>query len=112
MGEAPIKKLSGDKSIKGMPAWSTRKCSPMLRNHSVSMVASNRWPGAMCVAQGARYANIYVGYGHKYAPGCFQTFAPPMVAAECPDENAKEQEMSLCHCHPPNQRRAPTNEEV
>jgi len=100
-GEAALKALSTDKKIKGLPAWSTRKCSPMLRDHSVSMIMSNRWPGALCVAQGARYANIYVGHGHKYAPGCFQSFAPPMVAEECPEERAKEQDDEPVPLPPP-----------
>jgi len=90
-GEGALKALSADQKLgAGLPAWSTRKCSPMLRDHSVSVVLSNRWPGAMCVAQGARYANIYVGHGHKYVPGCFQAFAPPMMAEECAEDQAKE----------------------
>ena len=91
-GEAPLKPFASDASLgKGVPAWSARKCSPVLRDHSVSVIKSNRWPGAMCVAQGPKYANIYVGYGHKFSPGGFQPFAPPTLSAECLDEEAKEQ---------------------
>lgn len=101
-GEMPILPLSGDRRLGvGMPAWSTRKCSPMLRDHSVSVIKSNRWPGAMCVAQGERYANIYVGYGHKYSSGGFQPFAPPLVAMECPEENATEQKDESVPLPPP-----------
>jgi len=63
----------------------------VLRDHSVSVIKSNRWPGAMCVAQGPKYANIYVGYGHKFDSRGFQPFAPPTLSAECFDEDAKEQ---------------------
>lgn len=91
-GIVPLKTSAADCKLgKDMPAWSARKCSPVLRDHSVSMIRSNRWPGAMCVAQGAQFANIYVGDGHKYSLGGFQPFAPPMLYAECPDEDAKEQ---------------------
>jgi len=100
--EAPLKAFSADKKFSGgIKAWSTRRCSPSLRDHSVSVVTSNRWPGAMCVAQGERYANMYVGYGHKYAPGGFQPFAPPIVAEECPDEDAKEQKDESVPLPPP-----------
>jgi len=91
-GESPLKTFGEDRNLgNGLPAWSARKCSPVLRDHSVSVIKSNRWPGALCVAQGAKYANIYVGYGHKYASGGFQPFAPPEIAAECPEQDAKEQ---------------------
>lgn len=92
-GETPLKTFAADRGLAGgIPAWSARKCSPMLREHSVSVIKSNRWPGAVCVAQGAKYANIYVGYGHKFASGAgHQPFAPPTVASECPEEDAKEQ---------------------
>lgn len=91
-GEAPIKQLSADRKISGgIPAWSARKCSPMLKEHSVSVVRSNLWPGAMCVAQGPTYANIYVGHGHKLTPNGFQPFAPPTIAAEFPEADSKEQ---------------------
>lgn len=101
-GEPPIKPLSADRKLRGgLPAWSARKCAPMLRDHSVSVVHSNRWPGAMAVAQGARYCNIYVGYGHKYDVGGFQPFAPPTIAAECPEEDAKEQQDESVPLPPP-----------
>jgi len=92
-GEAPIKRISTDRPLRGgIPAWSVRKCSPMLKDHSVSVARSNRWPGAMCVARGPVFTNIYVGSGHKFATGGFQPFAPPMVAMEYGDdqEGAKE----------------------
>lgn len=101
-GEAPIKPLSADGKLGGgLPAWSARKCTPVLRDHSVSVIMSSRWPGAMCVAQGVKYANIYVGYGHKYTPGGFQPFAPPSIAAECPDELVKEQDDESVPLPPP-----------
>jgi len=91
-GEPPLKDASMDRKLAGgLPAWSARRCSPSLRDHSVSVIKSNRWPGAITVAQGARYANLYVGNGHKYTPGGFQSFAPPMLVDECLEELVKEQ---------------------
>lgn len=102
-GEAPIKPLAGDCPLSGgLAGWSTRKCTPMLRDHSVSVIKSNRWPGAMCVAQGGKYANIYVGHGHKYAPGGFQPFAPPAIADECADELVKEKDDESVPLPPPD----------
>lgn len=104
--EAPLKPFSADKKVGSFPAWSTRKCCPVLRDHSVSVIKSNRWPGAMCVAQGEKYANIYVGYGHKYAPGGFQPFSPPLVAEEYPEENAREQRDEPVPIPPPVEEEA------
>jgi len=91
-GEPPLKDCAQDRKLRGgLPAWSAKRCSPSLRDHSVSMIKSNRWPGAITVAHGPKFANIYVGNGHKYAPGGFQPFAPPVLVEECSEELVKEQ---------------------
>ncbi len=46
----------------------------------VAGLRSNLWPGAVCAAQGARFTNIYVGWGTKNAP--FVPMPPPPVATE------------------------------
>jgi len=56
------------------PAWSIRSCGDKGKYtndkdeevmHSVVAVRSLIWPGAVAVAQGKRFANLYVGYGLK-----------------------------------------------
>jgi len=102
-GEKPLKDMSMDRSLSGMPAWSASRCSPSLRDHSVSMIRSNRWPGAVCVAKGPKYANIYVGTGHKYVTGGFQCFSPPTVNDEYSqmEKGGKEQEDDPVKIKPP-----------
>lgn len=103
-GEAPLKDASMDRKLRGgLPAWSASRCSPSLRDHSVSMIKSNRWPGAISVARGPTYANIYVGNGHKYVPGGFQPFAPPVIIDEYPEEQVKEQEDDPVPLPPPKE---------
>jgi radial spoke head protein 4A len=41
------------------------------------VVRSLRWPGACSIGFGKRFANVYVGYGHRHAA---EAYAPPEPA--------------------------------
>lgn len=66
--------------------WAVRQCPGGAGAHAASVVVlrSLKWPGAVAVAQGRRYVNLYVGTGLSAAPkaagpGLF--YSPPLPAA-------------------------------
>lgn len=62
------------------------------KSYAVSVVRSNRWPGAFAVAQGTKYCNIYVGYGLRDVGDPFYPLAPGEVQAEPQDEGEEADE--------------------
>merc|ERR1712000_76311 len=55
--------------------------------HCVTSVRSLLWPGAISVAQGKRFANLYVGYGLKcgtLVPGDKVSKLPLPLRGTCP----------------------------
>jgi len=70
--EADNQELKGDDDV-GSPAWSIKVCGDKglytfaddKKSYSVAAIRSRIWPGAVCVAQGSQFRNIYVGYGMK-----------------------------------------------
>jgi radial spoke head protein 4A len=50
--------------------------------HRASAAISLNWPGAHCVVQGKRFANIYVGFGQKQLQTLYAPPPPPMVQKE------------------------------
>lgn len=71
--EADLEDLKPEDSDGGSPAWSIRvfgdkgmyNFGDTPKSHQVTAVRSLIWPGAVAVAQGTKFANIYVGYGLK-----------------------------------------------
>jgi len=65
----------------GVGAWAVIKSSTIAAvKYKVVGVRSSVWPGAVCVAAGTTFSNMYVGYGVKATP--YVPPAPPAVAAE------------------------------
>lgn len=83
-----------------IPAW-----GPLLSSSAEAVknqaggLRSVRWPGACCVAKGATYANIYVGWGVKNAP--FVPVPPPPVAGEFDFAQVETLELHLKPAPPP-----------
>ena len=48
----------------------------------LAVVRSLRWPGACTVGFGKRFANVYVGYGHRFAAAAYAPPAPADVQGE------------------------------
>lgn len=79
-----------------IPAWSARVCSKLSSiKFSPITLRSNRWPGAFALAYNDKFANIYIGDGHKDFGNPSQNFClPPLppvqkeYAVEGPSENA------------------------
>lgn len=40
------------------------------------------WPGAVCVAKGKNFANVYIGYGHRLLKDAYTPPPPPTVQTE------------------------------
>jgi len=70
--EADLEDLKPD-GVEDSPAWSIKvygdeglyTFGDAEKTHRVTAVRSNIWPGAITVAQGSRFANLYVGYAMK-----------------------------------------------
>ena len=52
----------------------------------MNVIKSLRWPGALTVAQGGTFANIYVGYGLKRGDISFNPTEPPEVQKDPVDQ--------------------------
>lgn len=67
--------------LKGMEAeqWAFRIAPGGSGEHAASLVVARSlvWPGAMAIAAGKRFVNIYVGYGMVNAA---KTYSPPLPA--------------------------------
>lgn len=67
----------------------------------MNVIKSLRWPGAMTVAKGGKFTNIYVGYGLKKDNPSYNPTEPPLVMDD-PDEEVEKEE--------PNPRKPPPEE--
>lgn len=50
--------------------------------YAVNVIKSVRWPGAVTVAKGGKFTNIYIGYGLKRMDASFNPTIPPTVDVE------------------------------
>ena len=64
--------------------------------YAINIIRSTRWPGAITVAKGGKFCNIYVGDGIKKGAPIFNPTETPMVemdpreAIEEPEPNGKD----------------------
>lgn len=92
----PIKILtsaSDDEDInEGIPAW-TVVCSSTIPGlkHVTYAMRSNKYPGAIAVAKGSSFSNMYVGYGISTVP--LKPPFPPVVSAEAVEEAGESEEV-------------------
>lgn len=67
-------------------AWNVRQLPAAGRVEGAEgglvVVRSLRWPGAASVGFGKRFANVYVGFGQRYAPAAYAPPAPADVQGE------------------------------
>lgn len=82
--EEPIPMLNGldaDEGSKAVPElWKYKTLGH--QQHAVSAVVSVQWPGAVTVAKGKSFANIYVGWGSKFLGSLYGPPPLPVVATE------------------------------
>eukprot|EP01135_Chromosphaera_perkinsii_P010354 Nk52_evm26s2118 gene=Nk52_evmTU26s2118 len=100
-GPSLLGPVSEDEELEGIPAWSARVSSNFAPQFSPVLLRSQAWPGACAVANGLKFANIYIGWGQKYAPS---QYTPLVLPAANPEFEVTEE--SGC-----NESEDPTAEE-
>ncbi|XP_020297326.1 radial spoke head protein 6 homolog A, partial [Pseudomyrmex gracilis] len=65
-GPPLLTSLSKDGIIDFVIPWTVRQSSYVQSDTAVAFVKSNIWPGAFAFAAGKRFANVYIGWGHKH----------------------------------------------
>ncbi|XP_046605104.1 radial spoke head protein 6 homolog A [Neodiprion virginianus] len=76
VGPPLLTPLSEDASLDTIPAWTVRQSSLVQPDFAVAIVRSNLWPGAFAFATGKRFANLYIGWGHKFT---VYNYTPPSM---------------------------------
>ena len=54
-------------------------------DYQANILKSLRWPGAVTVAKGSKYVNIYVGDGVKKGESSYNPIEPPVVQSDPSD---------------------------
>ena len=85
-----VSRVVGDAQQYTQPAKETTAC------YAVNVIKSLYWPGAVTVAKGGKFTNIYVGYGIKRGDNSFNPTEPPMVQSD-PSEQAEMPEPTPLH---------------
>ena len=104
----------------GQPSWISRivgdnqqfaQAPPKEGNvsYAINVIRSLRWPGAVTVAKGGKFTNIYVGYGLKKGAASYDPIEPPSVCAD-PDEDVEKPEPNP-RTEPPQENEIDTDEE-
>lgn len=79
-----LTQLSDDKELAGLLPWSTRAGSGVAHStHTVALVKSNLWPGAVAYCDGKNFENVYIGFGVKFQPGDYSPAPPQPFEFEC-----------------------------
>ncbi|KAG7202738.1 hypothetical protein KM043_009912 [Ampulex compressa] len=78
LGPPLLTPLSEDATLDSIIPWTTRQSSYIQPEFAVALVRSNIWPGAFAFATGKRFANLYIGWGHKYT---VYNYSPPSMPA-------------------------------
>ncbi|XP_033339714.2 radial spoke head protein 4a [Megalopta genalis] len=76
VGPPLLTPLSEDAIDDSIIPWTARQSSRVMTDLSVALIRSNIWPGAFAFACGRRFANVYVGWGHKYNA---YNYSPPSM---------------------------------
>ncbi|XP_070156847.1 radial spoke head protein 6 homolog A [Polyergus mexicanus] len=66
IGPPLLTPLSEDATVDSTIPWTARQSSYLQPDIAIALVRSNVWPGAFAFAVGRRFANVYIGWGHKY----------------------------------------------
>ncbi|XP_014477558.1 PREDICTED: radial spoke head protein 6 homolog A [Dinoponera quadriceps] len=120
IGPPLLTPLSEDAVVDLVMPWTARQSSQIQPDIAVAAVRSNVWPGAFAFAAGKRFANVYIGWGHKYNA---YNYSPPNMppvqdqykigpeVMEIRDPTAEEEEADRIARSPPPPPTLPTAEE-
>jgi radial spoke head protein 4A len=91
----PLYSIAEDEAVveEQLPAWSAAAYHNVYDPYSVTILKSNRWPGAYAAAAkvGDKAACVYFGSGHEATGKAFTPVAPPPIMGESADsEEAPE----------------------
>ena len=83
------------------PAWASRVVGDTQQytegaegetvSYAVNVIKSIRWPGAVTVAKGGKFCNIYIGHGLKKGDPSYNPIEPPEVCQD-PEEEEDQPE--------------------
>ncbi|KZC06536.1 Radial spoke head protein 4 like protein A [Dufourea novaeangliae] len=76
VGPPLLTPLSEDAIVDKIIPWTATQSSRVMPELSVALIKSNIWPGAFAFACGRRFANVYIGWGHKYNA---YNYSPPSM---------------------------------
>ncbi|KAF3424064.1 hypothetical protein E2986_07360 [Frieseomelitta varia] len=76
VGPPLLTPLSEDAIVDGITPWRALQSSRTQPDQAVALIRSNVWPGAFAFACGKRFANVYIGWGHKYIA---YNYSPPFM---------------------------------
>ncbi|XP_017791939.1 PREDICTED: radial spoke head protein 6 homolog A [Habropoda laboriosa] len=76
IGPPMLTPLSEDAIVDSIVPWTISQSSRVQPDQAVALIRSNIWPGAFGFACGRRFANVYIGWGHKYIA---YNYTPPTM---------------------------------
>ncbi|XP_048261976.1 radial spoke head protein 6 homolog A [Bombus terrestris] len=76
VGPPLLTPLSEDAIEDSIIPWRVLQSSHFQLDQAVALIRSNIWPGAFAFACGRRFANVYIGWGHKYIT---YNYSPPSM---------------------------------
>merc|ERR1712142_269499 len=82
IGPPLLSTIAEDEPYEDDPAWTATLSSNTIPQYGVAILRNNRWPGAVTLATGKKFFNIYVGNSLKYLKGEFQPELPPLPMVE------------------------------
>lgn len=86
IGPPLLTPLSDDLEVSGLPPWSMHLSSGLAHiHHTLCIIRSNLWPGAVAFSNGRRFENVYIGWGLKYQT---ESYSPSQPQPFCQEFNA------------------------
>ncbi|XP_060826421.1 radial spoke head protein 6 homolog A [Bombus pascuorum] len=76
VGPPLLTPLSEDAIVDSIIPWRVLQSSRVQLDQAVALIRSNIWPGAFAFACERRFANVYIGWGHKYIT---YNYSPPSM---------------------------------
>ncbi|XP_076762249.1 radial spoke head protein 4a [Xylocopa sonorina] len=76
VGPPLLTPLSEDAIVDSIIPWRALQSSHVQPDQAVALIRSNIWPGAFAFACARRFANVYIGWGHKYLA---YNYSPPVM---------------------------------
>uniref|UniRef100_T1IMI0 Uncharacterized protein n=1 Tax=Strigamia maritima TaxID=126957 RepID=T1IMI0_STRMM len=86
-GPPLLSTLADDSIPEDFPLWTAHMSPTAFPNHAVAVMKSLLWPGAYAITRDRELANVYIGYGTKYATSPYNPAPPPPIMNEYPGDD-------------------------